>query len=112
MAILNPPPVVSFMGYTATQLNFEIRVILRDVNFGVQVRSDMNHRILQRLGEEDIHIVPPPAPAAAPDPMKAADAVLALSELLDHERPPTTRRKPVRSGPGPGPTGDVKGAER
>lgn len=37
--------------------NFEIRVILRDVNFGVQVRSDMNHRILQRLGEEDIHIV-------------------------------------------------------
>lgn len=108
LAILNPPPVVAFTGYTTNQLNFEIRVILRDVNFGVQVRSDMNHRILQRLQEEGIHIVPPPAPPAAPDPMKAADAVLALSDLLDGERPATTRKKPAR----PAPASDVKGAER
>lgn len=108
MAILNPPPVVAFMGYTATQITFEIRVILRDVNFGVQVRSDINHRILQRLGEEGIHIVPPPAPAAAPDPMKAADAVLALAELVDTPRPAASRRKAARP---PAPS-DAKGAER
>jgi potassium-dependent mechanosensitive channel len=106
MAILNPPPVVVFMGYTATQLNYEIRVILRDVNFGLQVRSDMNHRILERLAEEGIPIVPPPAPPAAPDPMKAADAVLALAELVETERPKPAGRKPVRGA------ADVKGAER
>jgi potassium efflux system protein len=108
LAILNPPPVVAFMGYTATQLNFEIRLILRDVNFGVQVRSDMNHRILQRLAEEGIPVVPPPAPPAAPDPMKAADAVLALAELVETERPPVGRKKPPRRAPAT----EVKGAER
>jgi potassium efflux system protein len=107
LAILNPPPVVAFVGYTPTQLNFEIRVILRDVNFGVQVRSDMNHRILQRLAEEGIHIVPPPAPPAAPDPMKAADAVLALAGLVETEKP-AARKAPA----GPQPATDVKGAER
>lgn len=108
LAILNPPPVVAFTGYTTNQLNFEIRVILRDVNFGVQVRSDMNHRVLERLEEEGIHIVPPPPPPAAPDPMKAADAVLALSELLDSEKPAVARKRPVRGEP----ARDVKGAER
>jgi potassium efflux system protein len=106
LAILNPPPVIAFMGYTATQLNYEIRVILRDVNFGLQVRSDMNHRILERLAEEGIPIVPPPAPPAAPDPMKAADAVLALVDLVEKDRPAPSRRKPVRGA------ADVKGAER
>lgn len=107
LAILNPPPVVAFMGYTATQLNFEIRIILRDVNFGVQVRSDMNHRILQRLGEEGVHIVPPPAPPAAPDPMKAAEAVRALADLVVQDQ----REPPRRAAAGSSGT-DVKGAER
>lgn len=106
MAILNPPPVIAFMGYTATQLTYEIRVILRDVNFGLQVRSDMNHRILERLAEEGIPIMPPPAPPAAPDPMKAADAVLALADLVGTDRPAPSRRKPARG------VADVKGAER
>lgn len=108
LAILNPPPVIAFTGYSATQLTFEIRVILRDVNFGVQVRSDINHRLLQRLAEEDIHIVAPPAPPAPPDPMKAADAVLALAELLEHERPLSKAGKSAPQAPAAG----VKGAER
>ena len=107
MAVLNPPPVVAFMGYTATQLTFEIRVILRDVNFGVQVRSDMNHRIQQRLAEEGIPIVPPAAAPAEPDPVKTAETVLALVDLVERDRPPAPRRKAAR----PAAT-DVKGAER
>jgi potassium-dependent mechanosensitive channel len=105
LAILNPPPVIVFMGYTATQLTFEIRVILRDVNFGMQVRSDMNHRILERLTAEGIHIVPPPAPAAEPDPIKTAETVLALADLVDRDRA-ASRKPPVPQGP------DVKGADR
>ena len=103
LAILNPPPVVALMGYTATQLNFEIRVILRDVNFGLQVRSDMNHRIQQRLAEEGIPVVPPAAPS---DPVKTAETVLALADLVDRDRASAARRKASR----PAAT-DVKGAE-
>jgi potassium-dependent mechanosensitive channel len=56
LAILNPAPVVAFMGMGGETLNFELRVILRDVNFLIQVRSDINHAIAKAFQAAKIDI--------------------------------------------------------
>ena len=56
MAILNPAPVVAFVGFGGDAMMFEMRVILRDVNFNLAVRSEINHQIVERLTAAGIGI--------------------------------------------------------
>lgn len=56
MVVLNPPPFVYFAGFGSDSMNFEIRAILRDVNFILQVHSEMNHAIVGKLAEAGIAI--------------------------------------------------------
>ena len=56
MVLLAPPPSVVFTAFGPDSLNFEIRAIIRDVNFGLSVKSEMNHAIAKRFGEEGIVI--------------------------------------------------------
>lgn len=82
MALMNPAPVVALMALGAETQNFEIRVILRDVNAQIAVRSEINHQIATRFAAEGIsfslaHVAAqaavqtPPEPAA-PNPMPPA----------------------------------------
>lgn len=56
LVMMNPGPSVFFTDFGADSMNFEIRAIISDVNFGTSVASEMNHQIAERFGNEGFEI--------------------------------------------------------
>ncbi|MEM9062733.1 MAG: mechanosensitive ion channel domain-containing protein [Pseudomonadota bacterium] len=56
MLMRRPQPYVLFAGFGADSIDFEIRGVLRDVNWILNVGSDIRHSIYERFAEEGVEI--------------------------------------------------------
>jgi small-conductance mechanosensitive channel len=97
LVLLNPPPLVALMGFNNDGLQFEMRMILRDVNFSVNVRSEVNQQILSRFQAEDIHLRPPPA-GPADDALVVPLADIARALHIEADPKPAPATAPRKSG--------------
>lgn len=56
MVLRNPPPVAYFLRFGDSALEFDLRVMIRNVNWIFAVRSELNHALMDRFRKEGIDV--------------------------------------------------------
>ena len=56
LVLANPAPNVLLVNFGSDALEFEIRAFLRDVNWMMSVKSDINHAVVERFAAEKIEV--------------------------------------------------------
>jgi small-conductance mechanosensitive channel len=87
MVLSSPPPNVLFLNFGADALEFEIRCFLRDVNFMMVIKSDINHAIAKRFQQEGIEV-----------PFAQRDLWLRNPETLTQRSMPTSPQPLQKTG--------------
>ncbi|MCV3736979.1 mechanosensitive ion channel family protein [Rhizobium sp. TRM96647] len=80
----NPEPSVTFLGFSALTLDFELRAFVADVLDAGVIKTEMRTAILERLRQDDIALAGPAAPTV-PVTMDPESARL-LAAMIDSAR--------------------------
>ncbi|MCA0921508.1 DUF3772 domain-containing protein [Pseudooceanicola nanhaiensis] len=96
MVLDNPAPFVYFKGFGESSLDFEVRLIIRDVLWGLPIQTELNHTIAERFAEEGIEI-----------PFAQRDLWIRNPEKL-HPAPTSGGSGPAQPDPAPAAQGPEK----
>jgi len=100
LMLRRPAPYVLFKSFGADALEFEIRGVLRDINWILNVQSDIHFELARRFSEEGIEVPFKQADIKLKNPQEIVDALRLLNAGRDDD-PDSPKPREAKSTPKP-----------